>query len=107
MTGDPFQTMVTWSRADGGLVCDEFSFVTETEWFEDDDEPLQLRRQTWSLISEEVGTYWPTSIQLCDSCVGEGEIEGDDGPIECPTCKGTGEHPMRGAGFVTEETSRA
>lgn len=97
--------MVTWSDPDGGEVCGEFSFVTDVAWFDEDTDPTPLRRQRWVCVEDEVGTYWPTSIQLCDACTGEGEIEGDTGPVECPTCCGSGEHPLRGAGFITEEQS--
>jgi|JI10StandDraft_1071094.scaffolds.fasta_scaffold266999_5 hypothetical protein len=108
--------MVTWSDPDGGLIVDEFEFVRDTCWFEDDDEPLRLRRQRWVCIEDEVGTYWPTSVQPCDACIGEGvyytaqrtggaNIEVRVDVIACPRCKGTGEHPLRGAGFVTEEES--
>lgn len=99
--------MVTWSDPDGGLIVDEFEFVRHTSWFEDDDEPLRLRRQRWECIEDEVGTYWPTSVQLCDACIGEGELYPPEvaDVIACPRCKGTGEHPLRGAGFVTEEES--
>ena len=100
--------MVTWSDPDGGTVADtDYTFVTGSEWFDDLDDPTPVRRQRWVCIEDETGTYWPPSVQLCDACTGEGELypPNTNDVVECPACKGTGEHPMRGAGFVTEEAS--
>ena len=92
--------MVTYSNPDGGLVLDEFSFITSTDWLDDDMAPTRLRRQRWVCVEDEVGDYWPAGVMLCPTCEGEGEVVGNDGPEECLTCLGSCEHPMRGAGFV-------
>lgn len=84
------EEMVTFSDPGGGEVADGFSFVTGTEWFEDNDDPTPLRRQRWVCVEDEVGVYFPTAPLLCDSCGGDG----------CDECNDTGENPLRGAGFV-------
>lgn len=100
--------MVTWSDPEGGNVAGtDYAFVTGTEWFDDLDLPLPVRRQRWVCVEDEVGTYWPTTIQLCDACCGEGELTPPETAdvVACPACNGSGEHPMRAAGFVTEDAS--
>lgn len=47
---DPF---ITYAMADGSAVYDEYSFVTETEWFDDRDDEVRLIKRTYKLISEE------------------------------------------------------
>lgn len=64
----------------------EFSFVTDPEYFEDVDDPLTIKRQTWRLVREEAVTFHPRT-ELCPTCAGEGE--------ECPTCE-DGLHPLAG-----------
>ena len=108
MNWRPAVEMVTWSDPDGGNVAGtDYTFVTGPEWFDDLDLPWPVRRQRWVCVEDEVGTYWPPGVVLCDACIGEGELFGSNtnGVVECPACKGTGEHPMRGAGFVTGEAS--
>lgn len=95
MPGDAGE-MVTYSNPNGGLVAGEYSWVTDLEFFDDECEPTRLRRQRWVCVEDEVGDYWPADLILCDICEGEGTIVG----VECVTCAGSGEHPMRGAGFV-------
>lgn len=102
--------METWKDPGGGDVAGtDYHLVTGPEWFDDLDDPTPLRRQQWVCIEDETGTWWPSCVVLCDACTGEGELCPPDteGVVECPVCKGTGEHPMRGAGFVTEERSDA
>lgn len=91
--------MTTYSDPDGGEVCGEFSFVTSDDWFNDDTDPLPLRRQRWVCVADEVGTYYPDTVTLCPVCEGEEEVAGET----CEMCMGSGEHPMRGFGFVVEK----
>lgn len=49
-------TMTTYRCADGELVAGEFMFVTGLEWFETDDEPTELIKQTWRLVESETIT---------------------------------------------------
>lgn len=54
-------TMITFRRADGELVAGEFMFVTGLEWFETDDEPTELVKQTWRLVESETITVNATN----------------------------------------------
>ena len=60
--GNP-KTMTTYKREDGEPICGEYSFVTELEWFESDDEPTDLVKETWVLVSSEVLTYPEREIE--------------------------------------------
>lgn len=93
----PGERMTTYEDPDG-LIYDEFSHVTGLEWFEDDDDPRPLRRQTWVLVEDVVGTHYPPGPLLCPVC------EADDD--SCYVCNGTGEHPYRGAGFVPSDENK-
>lgn len=99
--------MTTYSAPDGGEVVQEFAFITETDWLDDDTDPTPLRRQRWVCVSDEVGTYYPPAVTLCPMCGGEGDRWSDEDHchLTCETCHGTGEHPLSGAGFVVEEAS--
>ena len=52
-------TMTTYKRVDGELICGEFGFVGELEWFEDDDEPTELIKEVWIRQSIENVTGGP------------------------------------------------
>lgn len=95
--------MVTWERRDGDTIGD-FDFVTSTDWFDEWDEPAELIRRRWVCVEEEAGTFYPSCPTLCGLCWGEGEVDGEAGsePVRCPECKGTGDHPLRGDGWVVE-----
>lgn len=59
--------MVTYRMADGSLVCGEYSFVTETEYFtecEGPDEPFDVIEERWELVTRRTVRY--------------GELEADD-----------------------------
>lgn len=43
--------MTTYKRADGELILDEFGWVADIEYFDDDDEPTQLIEERWQLVS--------------------------------------------------------
>lgn len=73
-------TMTTWQREDGELIWGEYSHVTSTDWFQDD-EPLRLVRRTWVLVEEVAGTYNPDTSPLCPECGGDPEWYGG-----CGTC---------------------
>ncbi len=55
MTEERFRTpgaeWTTYRRADGEMIYGEYTFVTELEWFESDDEPTDLIEETWVLQS--------------------------------------------------------
>lgn len=84
--------MTTYSDPDGDLVMGEFAFVTELEWFENDDDPTPLRRQRWVCVADDDGAYWPRGRMKCGRC-------GNDG-AGCADCGGTGKNPTADAGFV-------
>jgi hypothetical protein len=44
---------ITYSMADGSEVYGEYSFVTETAWFDDRDDEVRLIKRTYRLVSEE------------------------------------------------------
>lgn len=58
------EEMTTYHRADGELISGEFSFVTELEWFDYDEEPTELVEEVWTLKSSRPITVGPT----CDRC---------------------------------------
>ena len=47
--------MVTYKRADGEMVLDEYGWVTDLEWFDpmDLETPVELVKETWTLTSRE------------------------------------------------------
>jgi hypothetical protein len=49
----------TYRLADGDLIGGEFSFVTDTEFFEERDEPVDVVKETWVLQSSETVTFKP------------------------------------------------
>ena len=52
---DPKQ-MTTYRREDGELICGEYGFVNEPEYFEMDDEPTNYVKEVWTLTASEVVT---------------------------------------------------
>ena len=46
---EPRQTMITYRRADGELVFDEYELVTQLDWFYTDDGPIDFIEETWAL----------------------------------------------------------
>lgn len=55
-------TFTTYKRTDGEMIGGEFSFVTGLEWFDDDDEPTELLRETWVLKSTAVIMVGPAPV---------------------------------------------
>lgn len=51
---------ITYRRADNELICGEFDYVEQLEYFENDDEPTKLIKETWLLVKSEVFTVRPT-----------------------------------------------
>lgn len=45
---------VTYRMADGSLVAGEFGWVADPDYFDDVDEPVEVIRETWSLVETEV-----------------------------------------------------
>lgn len=56
---DHVKTMTTYRMADGSQIFGEYSFVTETEFFDDSSEPTELIKETWTLWSSEAVTHIP------------------------------------------------
>lgn len=80
--------MTTWRMADGTLIAGEYSFTTTPEFFDDEDDPVRVVREVWSLTESVESWQHPTTcIHLSADCSGDGEIEGDT----CPTCAGDGD----------------
>lgn len=52
------EELVTYKRTDGEPIG-EFVWVVGLEWFEDDDEPTDLIKETWVLASREEITVKP------------------------------------------------
>lgn len=56
MANDSF---TTYRMADGSLIYGEFTFVTESEFFDGIDIPTEVVKETWSLVSRETVTFTP------------------------------------------------
>lgn len=56
-------TMTTYRRADGELIYGEFSFVCDTEFFEDADETTEYVEEVWELKAARTFT-----LPLCTQC---------------------------------------
>ena len=85
-------TMTIYRRADGEPIYGEYDFVTQTEWFEDIDEPVELIMEDWSLTGSKLVTLYPAlwTYEPCPNCGEETK-----GCVTCPDCgqslKGAGE----------------
>lgn len=58
----------TYKRADGDLICGEFSYVEDLEYFEDDDEPTELVEEVWVRQSVRMFTQRPLGDEQCPLC---------------------------------------
>ena len=81
-------------------LTDDYGWVTETNFFDEIDEPVTTIRKRWHLVSEDVVTFHP-STELCPKCNGEGCVELSDITTDtciqnCPTCGGSGVSPVAG-----------
>jgi hypothetical protein len=47
------KTKTTYRMANGDLIYGEYSYVGDLEFFEDSDEPTELVKETWVLVSSE------------------------------------------------------
>jgi hypothetical protein len=62
--------MTTYRMADGSQVYGEYSFVTDLEFFDESDEPVELVKETWILrFREHVRYHSP----LCQSFLEDDE----------------------------------
>jgi hypothetical protein len=59
MTEHANALLVTYKQADGGLIFGEFSFVTELEFFDDADKPIEVVKETWQRVAVETFTVKP------------------------------------------------
>lgn len=71
--------MTTYRRADGEPVGD-YSWVTELDWFDDDDERTELIVEHWHRVSTDTIIVGPAP-----TCVECGEEVDADGAL-CPEC---------------------
>lgn len=75
---------------------DEYGWVTDPEWWDDIDEPVETVRQQWQLICEDKVIFHPKH-ELCPKCHGDGAVPSPAGiDVECDKCKGDGGHPLAG-----------
>lgn len=51
---------VTYRMADGTEIFGEYAWVTDPEFFEDGDEPIEVIKETWKLIGSETVTFKPS-----------------------------------------------
>ena len=84
MTDTPTEReWVTWRTESGDPIADGMTWVEDPdglEFFASDSEPTRLIRQTWKLIDEQVGTYYPPGCHVdCLRCGGEGIVDHDEG----------------------------
>ncbi len=68
MSADP-NTMTTYRLVNGGLIAGEFSFVTEVDWFDADDDPTELIQEVWVVQSRR--TMVAPAVPHGRSCVFE------------------------------------
>ncbi len=61
-------TMTTYKRADGDLICGEFGWVADIEYFDDDDEPTELVEEVWVRQSVRTFTKRPSNYEQCPLC---------------------------------------
>ena len=75
---------------------DEYGWVTDTEYFDDIDDPVTVKRRLWTLVSEDTVTFHPRH-ELCDVCGGDGAVPSPAGiDVDCEKCGGDGDHPLAG-----------
>ncbi len=87
---EPDPTIEVIRRVDGEDVAD-CPFVLDREWFDDLDEPTEVRVDQYKHDSTQVFVIHPT-WELCDKCAGECELDG----VVCGRCSGSGGHPLAG-----------
>jgi hypothetical protein len=57
---------ITYERADGEMIFGEYSWVGELEFFDDEDEPIDLIKKTWLLMNEEQYQHIPPGWEPLD-----------------------------------------
>ena len=57
-------TMTTYKMADASMVNEEFGWVTDLEYFEDEEEPTEVIEEVWVLKSSRTITVGPQ----CSEC---------------------------------------
>lgn len=74
------QEWTTYEMADGSLVCGEYAFVTELEFFDDNPEPTELVKAVWVLRSVEPYVVLPPGWEefQADLAAERAEEEHDD-----------------------------
>lgn len=67
---DPVRTWKTYRQADGDLIMGEYSFMTEPDYWDnnDNDEYIEVVEETWQLLETRTLKYGRTDTwcQLCD-----------------------------------------
>jgi hypothetical protein len=75
---EPF---TTYRLADGELIFGEYSFVTDPDFFDDCDERIEVIKEVWQLVDEQLLFFGPPHV--CPECGETVENEGD----LCADCK--------------------
>jgi hypothetical protein len=69
--------MTTYRRADGEMIGD-FAWVNDREFFDEEDEPIDLIEEHWVKVKEIKLRKYPRHY-LCEECGGEGCDQCEDG----------------------------
>ena len=82
MTTDT-KTMTTYRRADGELIGGEYGWVADTDFFDDEEDYLEVVEEVWTLASTRTLKFGPLS-RWCDTCDEDIELkEPVNGPVFC------------------------
>ncbi len=83
--------MTTYHRVDGEFINGDFGWVTDLDWFDDLDGPIELVRTTWRCEAQAHVRRSP-GMTLCPLCEGEGVVENHSHDlVACPRCLRAGE----------------
>lgn len=66
----------TYKRVDLEQISDEWGWVTDLEFFEDDEDPVELIEEVW--VRQSVRTFWHLPTEMYDCA-----IDRLDASIEC------------------------
>lgn len=98
----PGDESYVYRRADNEPIYGEYGWVTDLDYFEDEDDDIRLKRQRWQLISEDVIEIIHRTA-LCPTCHGDETVPSPAGiDVKCETCGGDGGHPQAGETRIIE-----
>ena len=63
---DPLETMITYRLASGDLIYGQYGWVTDSDYFDDVDWPLEVVRETWQRMDSEPVTFEPPGWKADD-----------------------------------------